>query len=266
MVDIIIPIYKEKPSEDDLISLHQVFNVLKNYDKTFVHPENLDLSEYHVFSSAKFKPFHKNYFENIYGYNQLMLSKNFYGSFSKKYLLIYQTDAFVFRDDLQSWIEKDYDYVGAPWLRSREKIPFFKLFWDKGFAKFKSFINFKGNKKWQKDKSLLYNEVGNGGISLRKREKFIEVLEKLSDVVTIYLKPENKGKFYAEDVFFSVEPQRNSIVFKKPDYKEACLFAIENKQEKAMEYNNGKLPFSCHRWNKERDFWRNYFEKEGFKI
>lgn len=266
MVDIIIPIYKKKPSEDDLISLHQVFNVLKNYDITIVHPENLDISEYQKFSLAKFKAFDKHYFESIFGYNQLMLNIEFYKSFSKKYILIYQTDAFVFKDDLQMWTEKNQDYIGAPWLGSKEKLPFFKKIWDKTLVKIKTIINYKNNQKTQKDKSLLYNQVGNGGISLRKREKFIEVLNQLSDVAAIYTKPENKSRFYAEDVFFSIEPKRNGILFKKPNYKEACLFAIENKQEKAMNYNNGKLPFSCHRWDKERDFWRKYFEKEGYKI
>lgn len=266
MVDIVIPIYKQKPDEDDLISLHQVFSVLCNYEITFIHPENLDISSYKNFAKANFKAFEGKYFKDIFGYNQLMMSKRFYESFEKKYILIYQTDAFVFKDDLPFWLEKDYDYIGAPWLRSREKIPFPKLFWDNMLCFVKSKINFKENGKWQKNKALLYNEVGNGGVSLRKREKFINILEKLHEVANVYLKPENQSSFYAEDVFFSIEPKRNGIIFEKPDYKEACSFAIENKQEKAMKYNMGELPFSCHRWNKEKDFWRKYFEEFGYKI
>ena len=156
--------------------------------------------------------------------------------------------------------------MGAPWIRSAEKIPILKLFFDKSLSKIKTLLNFKGNGKWQKDKSLLYNNVGNGGFSLRKREKFIEVLEKLSDGVAIYLDKKNQSPFYAEDVFFSIEPQRNGIDFSKPDYKTAALFAIENKQSKAMDFNKGKLPFGCHRWNKEKDYWRPYFLNEGFTI
>lgn len=266
MVDIVIPIYKQKPDEDDLISLHQVFNVLGSYNITFIHPKNLKLSEYQEFSQAKFSSFDNKYFQNILGYNQLMLSENFYKSFDKKYILIYQTDAFVFKNELDFWLEKNYDYIGAPWLRSRKKIPFVKLFWDKTICKLKEFINFKGNKKWQKDKSLMYNEVGNGGLSLRKREKFIEILAKLPEVVEIYLKPENQSSFYAEDVFYSIEPKRNGLEFTKPSYTLACKFALENKQEKGLILNNGELPFACHRWNKERDFWRKYFKNFGYKI
>lgn len=264
MVDIVIPIYKSKPDEDDLISLHQVFTVLNDYEITLVHPKKLNISEYQKFSGGKFLAFEDFYFDDIFGYNQLMLSKEFYQSFNKKYILIYQTDAFIFRDDLKFWLDKNYDYIGAPWLRSHEKIPFTKLFLEKFISKLKEIINYKGNGKTQKDKSLTYNEVGNGGFSLRKREKFLEILEKISDVTEIYLK--NYGDFYNEDIFWSIEPKRNNISFAKPNYKEACGFSIENKQEKALKYNEGKLPFACHRWNKERDFWRKYFADFGYKI
>lgn len=260
MVDIIIPIYKKLPDEDDVISLNQVFEILGDYNITFVHASSLEITAYKKFSRAKFEMFNDYFFESIYGYNQLMLSSALYKRFSKKYILIYQTDAYVFKDELLEWVAKDYDYIGAPWLRSKEKIPFIKKIWDSGISFIKSKINFKENKNIQKDKSLLYNQIGNGGLSLRKRKKFIEVLDLLSDVVKIYLKPENQGSFYAEDVFFSIEPQRHRITFLKPNFKEACGFSIENKPDKAMIYTNGQLPFGCHRWNKEsRGFWEKYF-------
>jgi len=265
LVEIIIPIYKKTPDADDLISINQAFHVLKNHKITFIHPKSLDVSNYEKFTS-RFLAFDDVYFKNIHGYNRLMLSVDFYNSFSEKYLLIYQTDCFVFKDELLNWCNKDFDYIGAPWIRSSEKISLVKLISDRGLAKLKALINFKGNGKSQKDKSLLYNAVGNGGLSLRKREKFIEVLKNLSDVKDVYLKKENISEFYAEDVFFSIEPERNGINFSKPDYKEACGFSIENKQQKALEINNGRLPFGCHRWNKEREFWKPYFSKAGYSI
>ncbi len=265
LVDIIIPIYREIPEGDDLIALNQVFHILGQYKITFIHPKSLSLEAYQSFK-ASFLSFDDHYFKGIYGYNQLMMSSEFYKKFSEKYILIYQTDCFIFKDELKYWCQQDYDYIGAPWIRSAEKIPFFKLIFDKTISGIKSLINFKGNGKWQKDKSLLYNNVGNGGLSLRNREKFIKVLEAIPEVVSIYLDPKNSGQFYAEDVFFSIEPERNGIIFSKPNYKEACFFSIENKQEKAMNINKGKLPFGCHRWNKEKDFWRPYFSDAGYSI
>ncbi|SDJ51391.1 DUF5672 family protein [Chryseobacterium jejuense] len=265
MVDIIIPIYKQIPDSDDLISLNQVFCILGNYKITFIHPRSLDISAYKKFS-ASFIEFDDIYFKNIYGYNQLMMNLDFYQKFSEKYILIYQTDCFVFKDQLIEWCKKDFDYIGAPWLRTSEKIPFIKLLFDKGISKFKTIINFRNNGRWQKDKSLLYNNVGNGGFSLRKREKFVEILERIPNVADIYLKKENSGQFYAEDVFFSIEPERNGIIFSKPNYREACLFSIENKQQKALDINNGEIPFGCHRWNKEKNFWREIFKKYNVQI
>lgn len=265
MVEIIIPIYKKTPDIDDLISLNQVFKILNKHNITFIHPRSLDISAYMKFNFS-FVEFDDIYFKNIYGYNQLMMSLEFYKKFSSKYLLIYQTDCFVFKDELIMWCEKDFDYIGAPWIRSLEMLPFFKLFYDKLISQFKTIVNYKNNGKWQKDKSLLYNNVGNGGLSLRKREKFIEILEQLPEVVKIYLDKKNSGQFYAEDVFFSIEADRNGIVFSKPNYKEACLFSIENKPEKALEINKGNIPFGCHRWNKDKEFWKQYFLKIGYSI
>lgn len=267
MVAIIIPIYKEKPTELEMVSIMQTFRVLDRYDIIFIYPKTLDISHYREkYPKAQFKCFEKCYFDGIYGYNQLMLSEDFYQSFETKYILICQPDAFLFRDDLENWLLEDYDYVGAPWLRSSDHIPILKKMWDFGLSSLKQIINYKGNGKWQKNKSLLYNQVGNGGLSLRKREKCIEVLKQLSEVVSIYLKPSNQSSFYAEDVFFSIEPQRNGLSFRKPDYKKACEFAIENKQEKAFVLNGGMLPFGCHRWDKELDFWKEHIEQQGYKL
>lgn len=265
MVHIIVPIYRETPTVEDLVAIDQLFKILGSHKITFVHPNHLDLKNYLDFP-AFYKGFEDFYFQSIFGYNQLMLSTGFYQSFSEKYLLIYQTDCFVFKDELLSWCEKDFDYIGAPWIRSREKIPFFKLFLDRGISTLNGYLNYKGNGFTQKDKSLLYNQVGNGGLSLRKREKCIELLEELPKVVSVYIDPKNKGEFYAEDVFFSIEPKRNNIKFTKPNYKMAAKFAIENKQQKALELNGGELPFGCHRWNKEKVFWKPYFLKFGYSI
>lgn len=256
MVDIAVPIYKETPENDDLVALAQLFRILGSYPITFIHPKSLNIKNYWHYR-AGFKAFEDCFFQNIHSYNRLMLSSDFYKAFTRKYILIYQTDCLVFKDELMKWCEKDYDYIGAPWLGSRSKVPLIKFFYDRTISYVAVLMDFRGNGRTQKDKSLLYNAVGNGGLSLRKREKFIEVLENLSDVVKIYLNPKNTGKFYAEDVFFSIEPKRNNLMFTKPDYAEACEFAVENKPEKALGLIGG-LPFGCHRWNKENTA---YWEK-----
>lgn len=256
MVDIVIPIYREVPTAEEAFSLERCFSVLGGHPLTFIHPQSLNLSAYQKYQGAAFRAFDDDFFTGIFGYNRLMLSVGFYQAFHREYILIYQPDCLVFRDELDFWVAQGYDYIGAPWLRSRAEVPLVKKIWDGGWAWVKTQINHGGNGRVQKDKSLLYNAVGNGGFSLRRRQKFIEVLEKLAPVVQVYLKPENQSTFYAEDVFFSIEPQRHGLAFSKPDYRTACRFAIENKPEFGLNLNNGKLPFGCHRWNKEnREFW-----------
>ena len=261
MIDIVIPIYKERADTDDCIALKQAFNVLKNHPITFVHPKSLDITAYKSFGDANFKAFDDRFFKDIRGYNSLMLSVDFYKAFNKTYILIYQTDAFIFKDDLALWCNKNYDYVGAPWIRSSERMPLPKRIWDNLTYCGLRVVNYHGNRRTQKNKALLYNEVGNGGFSLRKREKMIAVLEQLPLQVQAYLNPKNNNPFFAEDVFFSVEPQRNGLKLSKPNYKEACRFAIENKPELALSLNGGELPMGCHRWNKEsRPFWSRFID------
>ena len=77
-----------------------------------------------------------------------MLSSEFYRRFSKfEYILIYQLDAFVFKDQLNYWCKKGYDYIGAPWFE--------------GFHLTKTGVNIIG--------------VGNGGFSLRRVKTHIDL-------------------------------------------------------------------------------------------
>ena len=84
-----------------------------------------------------------------------MLTRQFYEKFLNfDYILIYQTDAFIFVDKLDEWCTKGFSYVGAPW--------------------FKDFTP-----------PYCTNElqfVGNGGFSLRKVPHFIKVLNTFSTI------------------------------------------------------------------------------------
>lgn len=58
-----------------------------------------------------------------------MLSAEFYERFlAWDYILLCQTDAFVFRDELADWCARGYDYIGAPWpLRPIYSNPLYKI-------------------------------------------------------------------------------------------------------------------------------------------
>lgn len=157
-VCIVVPIYKEfvDLSEGEKYSLNQLYSKLEHHPICFIGPRKIDWEIYingalRTKLLPKLKFFNSRYFANIGGYNNLLLSRSFYQSFKKfEYILIYQLDALVFKDELDYWCGKNYDYIGAPW--------------------------FEGWGHAQNDSEIV--GVGNGGFSLRKIKTFTRLLRR----------------------------------------------------------------------------------------
>jgi len=252
-VKIIVPVYKNTLSVYETASVNQCCKVLKDYPLVFVKPESLNLDEL-LRKFPEFQPesFPDYYFEGLKGYNQLMLSSEFYERFADtEYILIYQTDAFIFRDDLKYWRDLSYDYVGAPWIqKERDPIAFF-------------FHQRKKEKRPDYWNDLLH-KVGNGGFSLRKTAPFIEITAKEKQRIATYLSPENeKVDFIPEDVFWALEPQRLGYALKIPDYQKALEFSFDKYPAHCFGIT-GKLPMGCHAWNRKKmwKFWKKYISLE----
>ena len=157
---ITIPIYKEYPKQIEIESFKQVLTILYKYDIAIFTYRELNINVYKEIAQEfkkkiSVKYFDQEYFNNgTYGYNKLMLSKEFYSNFLEyEYLLIYQLDAWVFKDELDYWCDKGFDYIGAPLFE-------YKI--NKGVIQFSK--NMQG--------------VGNGGFSLRKIDYCLELLNK----------------------------------------------------------------------------------------
>ena len=264
LICITIPIYKQRPSMVELESFKQCFNVLHNYPIYIVTHHGLKLEEYipNTATNIHITYFDKFYFSSIDAYSELLRNHFFYSSFKKyKYILIYQLDAWVFKDELQKWCNKGYDYIGAPW-----------------FEDYGSYE--KGNRLWR---------VGNGGLSLRKVKKFMELTHPKKKIKTFreILKEEYNGikslpicvarafgyrntigyfqnyynsKKLAEDVYFSIEMQQyENMKLYVPSPVEACAFAFERSPRYLYEQNAHILPFGCHAWEKyDKAFWLNH--------
>ena len=243
---IVIPIYKTELTEIEKISLNQCNKVLGDNDIFYASPKGLNPSEKLLpFKNEEFDP---EYFKDIQGYNRLMLESHFYERFlNYDYILIYQLDAFVFRDELATWCDKNYDYIGSPWIATQNI--FSKLL--KPFA----------SKKIKK-RAPIFFKVGNGGFSLRKTKTFYEISKKLENNIKEQLK--NKEEIYAiEDVFWSLKVPAFFPEFSIPDYKEAVKFSIDRKPELALKLNKNELPFGCHGINKGKviKFWKPILDK-----
>ena len=261
---VIIPFYKKELSHYDSISLQQCFKVLSNYTIIAIKPHSLQLPE----AATKYKfsevvSFDNEYFKSIKGYNQLMLSAEFYGRFlAWEYLLIHQLDAFVFKDELETWCKKEIDYVGAPWMRTKDYPNIIKATVSKSLQYFAKRYNIKKN--GLPSKNQFDDNVGNGGFSLRRVKKFHDLCINYSELIKYYLA--QNTHHYNEDVFWSIELNRKNEVLNIPGYKIALKFAFELTPERSYNINHHQLPFGCHAWDLHVDFWKPIFKELGYDI
>lgn len=227
-IAVIIPEYNRCLTKNKQISLEQVKNVLKNYDIFFVLPDSLRIS--YASEEIKEKRYSDKWFSSRRMYSKFMLEPQLYKDFSEyDYILIYQLDAFVFKDELSSFCDLDYDYIGAPWLDG---------------------VYFKSNGK----QNMWY--VGNGGFSLRKVDSFIEW--------TLKADYRQYVDFINEDILISA--WRGSTLNIAP-IESALLFSFEMNCSDCMKLTEGRLPFGCHAWEKhDFNFWRPYIEAEGYTV
>ena len=271
--------HTNKPTEFELISLKQGLKILHKHPFALVVPEGLDVSVYEKlfqFYNVKYdiEFFNNKFFGTLANYNRLVLHKSFYERFNGyEYMLIYHLDCFVFRDEIDYWCAKGYDYFGPPW-----------------FGMFDA--NYKTDNLWL---------VGNGGFSIRKIDSFIRVLSlpkiklsfsKLYYYYTLQRTPFNKliklpyiillasgfknNKSYyletpfSEDIFWSYVATNIKNPINPIPLNESIEFGFDGNPETLYNMNNKKLPFGCHGWFKydkrNIDFWTPFIEKEGFTV
>lgn len=263
-VVIIIPIYKNVASKYELIALQQCEKVLAKHPKIIVKPQGLHPPDYlKNITVLKTVSFDDQYFKDIFGYNKLMLSAEFYEQFLEyQFLLIYQLDCFVFTDKLNYWCKQNWDYIGAPWITKT---------YNKNWLQIK-FKNIKQSLKQRfnrQDNNLpnpyqFNNRVGNGGLSLRKVKIMYDLCLILKPVTDFYLS--QKSNLYNEDVFWSIEVNRSTSVIKIPHCNLALTFAFEVPPVKSNALNANNMPFGCHDWDKYEEYWKPVFINYGYDI
>jgi hypothetical protein len=177
--------------------------------------------------------------------------------------LIYQPDAFVFRDELAYWCGTGYDYIGAPWF-----------------------------KDWNiADGNSSFIGVGNGGFSLRKVKSHLRVLHTFSyltapsELIRQFLDQKSslatlkklllaltiRNNTYArfndysdnEDIFWGMLAAKKFRYFNTPPFRTALRFSMEVNAEFLFRLNNAELPFGCHAWEKYNiAFWERFISPE----
>ena len=133
-------------------------------------------------------------------YNNLLLTKDFWNLFKGEKLLIYQSDSFIFKNNISDFLE--YDYIGAPFNKNGSCI-------------------------------LAKEQVGNGGLSLRSKSVMINTLDKItltdegySKGIVYYSKIEKLDNL-PEDIIFSQNIQ-NLHLGVVADYETGKKFSIDS--------------------------------------
>ena len=162
-VIIVVPIYREF-TETEAQSFCQLKKVLGHYPIDLLHPKSLSVTSIkEQLANATDTGLDDNYFADRMTYSDLLLTPDFYRMYSDyDYMLIYQLDAWVFRDELQYWVDKNYDYIGAPWV-PRDYI--YKRYII--YPLVKIYSHFCHNLLYIPHRGINFH-VGNGGFSLRK--------------------------------------------------------------------------------------------------
>jgi hypothetical protein len=281
LVAVVIPIYKDVPTEQEIVSLTQCLKTLSNYPIVFIAPAKLNFKWYSQFCSdynvkIELLTFENEYFASIEGYNRLMLSAQFYLKFlSYKYILIYQLDAFVFKDELEYWCKSNYDYIGAPW-KELYIVKFIEKYkWKSRISKI-SIYKLKAIRNYHILKTILYYfgynktaAVGNGGFSLRKTRTFYKIATSYKPLIDEWLVSESRCDEppFNEDVFWCCFPTYFYPLYKLPPVEVASRFALEGSPSEHIDNDHPVLPFGCHAWNKhDTEFWKGIFRGLGYYL
>lgn len=219
---VVIITHKEKlegADEKSFIQALKVFNGKK--DIKVVLPDNISYDYFEKFKNIynfEIIKVDNQWLKTYEAYNKMCVTKEFYELFSDyEYTLTYETDAWVYEDRLDEFIDMGYDYYGAPWPQYGYK-------------------------------------VGNGGLSLRKTSKMIEIIEKY-------------GKGYNgkpnEDGWFCI---LHKSAINTCDWKVGINFSLETPSYKLFQALNG-LPMGLHGkhlielWDESGEKLKDYIKK-----
>ena len=219
---IVIPVYRKFNAYEEF-SYDMLKSVVKDKDIYIVcgNEFNIDLKE-------KIERFDDAYFKSLADYSRLCKSYEFYNRFSNyRYILIYQLDCLIFRDDINYWCNKNYDYIGAPIISNDAGWDFIPI-------------------------------IGNGGFSLRKIDYFKSITnpdgdfrKKYDSILETHYKKELYEEF--EDLYFC-EFVNFRWSFNVPTIEESLEFSIDMNPDILFDPYYG-LPMGCHAFCKNIPFW-----------
>jgi len=249
----------------ELISFHQCFKILGDHAIKIIAPKGLNLTKYEAvipfFEVVFINPIWQSTIEK---YNKLKLSQFFYQLFDDyQFLLTYELDAFVFRDEIFFWCNKGYDYIGSPWFVGYDNpTTEFLGVGNSGF----SLRNVKAMR--QAIKKIYINEAA--FCPFDKKHRLLFKLFTLFNYLLIYFGENHtiqRAVHRNEDEFIAQIIAKKVKKFNIASIEEAIQFGFEVKPKYLYQINKNRLPMGCHAWWKyEFEFWKPYIESFGYRF
>lgn len=269
-VVVLIFSHKEDLSWSEQISFAQCFRVLGQHPIRLVCPTGLRVEKYQAIApGVEIDYLPARWFVSHLRYNRLKVLPLLYRKYSAfEFILTYELDAFVFKDELLQWCKEGWDYVGAPW--------------------FEGYYTAKPDAK--------PFAVGNSGFSLRRTSSMLRVLRSWRYIVppaAVFKDWRTTGRFTPrsllglvsrltfrnnffgafnnyegnEDLFWCLSAAKQFPWFRLAPYNVAKHFSFETHPGRLFEECGGQLPFGCHRWMAETlGFWRDKIAALGYEI
>ncbi len=243
------------PSHKPTLDLHEETSFLRCLEVferraiVLVVPEGMDTSAFHRlghgFEEMRVPP---AWLASLGAYNRMKCGSEFYARFgSFSHMLTYELDAYAFRDELDLWCGKPFDYIGAPWFAR----------WSESTAN---------------DPILA---VGNSGFSLRRVGSCLKAAKNWETVQRwlgrplvsqlarkpLWFMDDLKGR--AEDGFWGTYARFVLPSFTVAPIHEAVRFSFEVNPSVLYEMNGRNLPFGCHKWFEyDPAFWAEFITSD----
>lgn len=255
LVTVVIPIHLEKPSELERISLDQILTVLHKHPITFMAPTGLNTAWYEDYCQGKAAiSFARFNWKGHEAYGELMVSPTFYKSFlAYEYMLVCHLDAFVFRDELEEWCQRGYDYIGSV---------IYNPVWEFIDTPLRRMMGFP-----------FPEYFGNGGFALKKVSAFYGITSKYKWYFDAYHWVRKlRRKEFLDDLFITQHFPRLAANFSIPQRAVAQKFgaAYEYWEEDKLPFDKNKvdtLPFGIHGWIQyHQDYWKSCIRQYGYSI
>jgi len=260
-VAILIPLYRNILTMDEQISLRHLNKFLPDFPRIVVKPERLETA----LPNCTTVSFPDSYFGSVGAYSQLLLSSLFYETFSAfDYILIYQLDCLVFSNNLDKWCALGYDYLGSPLFQKKNALPKLSRVGNGGLSlrRVQSFLDVLNSTRYIQEPVSCWRDFFSAAAPdlmefsiLRRWWKKAQILRQVRHGVAWY----TENYSLNEDLFWSDRAKLFNPNFKIAPLKTALGFSFERHPRLCFEQNNRQLPFGCHAWAKwDRTFWGPY--------